>query len=71
MIFFTFCQSGEITIPEGKNYDPHANLSCGDISVDNSQDPSIISLLIKQLKIDQAREGVKVYMEKTSDIYVL
>ena len=60
--FFTFCWSGEITIPEVKTYDPHANLSYGDISLDNSQDPSIISLLIKQSKTDQAREGVKVYM---------
>ena len=29
--FFTFCRSGEITIPEGKTYDPHANLSYEDI----------------------------------------
>ena len=65
--FFTFCHAGEITIPEGKTYDPHVNLSYEDISVDNSHDPSIISLLIKQSKIDQAREGVKVYMGKTDD----
>ena len=50
-----------------KTYDPHVNLSYEDISVDNSHDPSIISLLIKQSKIDQAREGVKVYMGKTDD----
>ena len=65
--FFTFCRAGEITIPEGKTYDPHANLSYEDISVDNSHDPGIISLLIKQSKTDQAREGVKVYMGKTGD----
>ena len=50
--FFTFCRAGEITIPEGKTYDPHANLSYEDISVDNSHDPGIISLLIKQSKTD-------------------
>ena len=65
--FFTFCRSGEITIPEVKPYDPHTNLSYEDISVDNSHDPSIIFLLIKQSKTDQAREGVKVYMGKTGD----
>ena len=65
--FFTFCRAGEITIPEGKTYDPPANLSYENISVDNSHDPGIISLLIKQSKTDQAREGVKVYMGKTDD----
>ena len=65
--FFTFCRSGEITVPEGKTYDPHSNLSYGDISVDNAQDPSIVSFLLKQSKTDQAREGVKVYMGKTGD----
>ena len=40
--FFTFYRSEEITILEGKIYDPHANLSYGDISVDNSQDPNVI-----------------------------
>ena len=38
----------EITILERKTYDLHANLAYGDILVDNSQDPSIISLLIDQ-----------------------
>ena len=66
----TFCQAGEITIPEGKTYDPHANLSYENISVYNSHDPSIISLLIKQSKTDQAREGVKVYMGKTGDYII-
>ena len=69
--FFTFCQAAEITIPEGKTYDLHTNLSYEDISVDNSQDPSIVSLLIKQSKTDQTREGVKVYMGKTAMIYAL
>ena len=65
--FFTFCRSGEITISGEKTYDPHSDLSYGDISVDNSEDPSIVSLLIKHSKTDQAREGVKVYMGKTDD----
>lgn len=65
--FFTFCRSGEVTIPEGKSYDSHSNLSYSDISVDNAQDPSIVSFLLKHTKTDQAREGVKVYMGKTGD----
>ena len=65
--FFTFCRSGEITVLEGKTYNPQSNLSYGDISVDNAQDPSIVSFLLKQSKTDQTREGVKVYMGKTGN----
>ena len=60
--FFTFCQPGEIVVSKGKTHDPHTNLSYEDISVDNSQNPSIVSLLIKRSKTNQAREGVKLYM---------
>ena len=65
--FVTFCRSGEITVSEGKTYDPRSNLSYGDILVDNAHDPSIVAFLLKQSKTDQAREGVKVHMGKTGD----
>ena len=57
--FFTFCRSGEIIIPKGKAYDPQSNLSYGNISVDNAHDLSVVTFLLKQLKANQAREGVK------------
>ena len=65
--FFTFCRSGEITVPSADRFDPGAHLSFHDVQCDNPHNPSIISLHIKQSKTDQTRKGVKVYMGKTND----
>ena len=51
---------------KGKTYNPQSNLSYGDISVDNAQDPSIVSFPLKQSNTNQAREGLKVCMGKSS-----
>lgn len=48
--FFSFCRSGEETIPTEKSYDSMAHLSYNDISVDNRDDPSIIVLRLKKIK---------------------
>ena len=65
--FFPFCRSGEITIPHDGAYDPNTHLSFSDVAVNNSKRPSIISLLIKQSKTDQGREGTRVVIGKTGD----
>ena len=65
--FFSFCRSGEITIPHDGAYDPNTHLSFSDVAVNNAKRPSIISLLIKQSKTDQGREGTKVVIGKTGD----
>ena len=38
-----------------------------DVAVDDSMNPSIVSLHLKQSKIDQVRQGVKVVMGRTKD----
>ena len=51
--FFSFCQSGEVTVEKEDHYDPTAHLSYGDIAVDNPATPAVISIMIKKSKMDQ------------------
>ena len=57
--FFPFCRSGETTVG-GTLYDPNTHLSIGDLTTDNAQNPSVISLNIKHSKI-------KVVIGRTGD----
>ena len=60
--FFSFCRS-----KVGSSYDPNTHLSIGDLSTDNAQNPSVISLNIKHSKTDQGRRGVRVVIGRTDD----
>lgn len=50
--FFSFCRAGELT---ERSYDPS---SYEDISVDNSDNPSMIAIFLKKSKTDPFRKGV-------------
>ena len=65
--FFSFCRSGEITVPSEDQYDPNSHLSYSDVAVNDAKAPSIISLRIKQSKTDQERAGTRVVIGKTGD----
>ena len=58
--FFTFCRSGETTVENKKPYDPKVHLSYSDITANSSVSPNVISLSIKQSKMDQFRKEIKV-----------
>ena len=51
--FFSFCQSGEITVESKSKCDPNTHLLFSDLAVDNANSPSIISLNIECSKTDQ------------------
>uniref|UniRef100_A0A1X7TJP6 Tyr recombinase domain-containing protein n=1 Tax=Amphimedon queenslandica TaxID=400682 RepID=A0A1X7TJP6_AMPQE len=63
--FFGFCRSGEITVPQGRVYDPQVHLSFRDLAVDNSLHPNVISLLLHCSKTDQERRGVRIILGRT------
>lgn len=65
--FFSFCRSGEVTVPKEDSYDAGSHLSYSDIAVNDAKAPSIISLKIKQSKTDQERVGTRVVIGKTDD----
>ena len=63
--FFGFCRSGEVTIGNGSTYDADVHLSIRDVAVDCKAAPTMISLLLRRTKTDQARKGVKIVLGKT------
>ena len=66
-VFFGFCHSGKITTPSENNYDPSIHLSYGDITTDNPNFPSMLSIKLKHSKTNQERKGVKIVIGKTGD----
>ena len=63
--FFDFCQSGEVTLSSESSYDPQTHLSYSDLPVDHSPDPSMVSIVLKHFKTDQARKDMKIVKRKT------
>ena len=65
LCFFGFFRSGEITVRSQKTFDPRIHLSWGDVTIDNTRDPSMLRVKLKQSKTDQLGKGVDVYVGKT------
>ena len=65
--FFSFLRSGEVTTPSAREYDPGAHLSYGDVTLDNTSNPSVVQEVIKASKTDPFRKGVKVYLGRTNN----
>lgn len=65
LCFFAFLRAGEMTVPNDESYDASVHLSIQDISVDNSSNPSIVRVRIKQSKTDPFRKGIDLYVGKT------
>ena len=63
--FLGFCRSGEVTIGNGSTYNAEVHLSIRDVAVDCKAAPTMISLLLRRTKTDQARKGVKIILGKT------
>ena len=63
---FGFFRSGEITVPNGQNYDPAIHLSWGDVAVDNPANPTAIRVHLKRSKCDQFGQGVNVFFGRTN-----
>ena len=60
-VFFSFCRLGEVTVEREDSYDLGCHLSYNDLGVDNLFNSSVVSILIKQSKTDQARRSKGVY----------
>lgn len=67
LTFFSFCRSGEITVPSEGGYDPNAHLSYNDLSGDKAKCPSRITLRLKKSKMDPFREGVHITVGATNN----
>ena len=56
LCFFAFLRAGEMTVPSDKEYDEAVHLSVKDVAVDNSRNPSVMQIRIKQSKTDPFRQ---------------
>ena len=60
----TFCRLSKVTVKDENRYDPATHPSFCDLSIDNTVNPKVISLMIKHSKTDQ---GIQVFLGRTND----
>ena len=63
--FFGFLRSGELSAPEEGEFDPGQHLSFSDVALDDSANPKVVSVRIKQSKTDPFRLGVTIFLGRT------
>ena len=68
LAFFGFLRCSEFTILSQDTFDDAIHLSYKDISVDDWKNPKVITIRIKQSKIDPFRKGVTLMLGKTDDM---
>ena len=61
--FFGFLRTAEFTVPAANQY---VHLSLANVSIDNHTAPSVVKLTIKQSKTDPFRQGVDIFLGRTS-----
>ena len=67
MCFYGFLRSGEVTLTSGQEYDHEADLSEGDVALDDLVKPTVVRVHIKASKTDPFRQGVFVYLGATGN----
>ncbi len=58
---------GEITTPSTAAFDLTVHLSDADIAIDNPSNPQLLHMHLKQSKTDQLREGIAIFVARTSN----
>lgn len=64
--FFGFMRAGELTVPSETGFDASVHLAWGDVAVDDPSSPAVLSVKLKASKTDPFRQGVTLYIGKTS-----
>ena len=65
LAFFGFLRVEEFTSPSCNSFDKDVHLSWADVSVDDSKDPRMLFVRLKQSKTDQLRLGVTIVLGKS------
>lgn len=63
--FFGFLRVGEFTVPEDAGFDPMVHLSRSDVQIDETRQPHILQVDIKQSKTDPFRKGISLFLGQT------
>ena len=65
--FFAFLRSGELAVPDTKQFDPAWHLTPQDLAFDSEVEPSVLQVHLKGSKTDQLRAGVHLYVGATGN----
>ena len=65
--FFSFLRAGELTVPSEVAFDAETHLCFADLSIDNTDNPTQVTLHLKASKTDPFRKGVDVVVGRTFD----
>ena len=65
LCFFAFLRAGEMTVPDNQAFDESVHLCVKDIAVDDSNNPSMVQIRVKQSKTDPFRRGVDLFVGRT------
>ena len=64
LAFFGFLRASEFTVPCDSGFNSSAHLSWGDLAVDDSGHPSVLSIQLKAFKTDPFRKGITLFIGK-------
>ncbi len=64
--FFGFMRTGELIVPSDTGFDASVHLAWGDVVVDDPSSSAVVSVKLKPSKTDPFRQGVTLYIGKTS-----
>ena len=67
LAFFGFLRVSKFTVPTQDQYDQSCNLSLGDISLDNRDNPRLLRVHIKQSKTNPFRRSIEIYFGAAND----
>ena len=67
VFLYGFLRSGEVTLTLSQEYYPEADLSEGDVALDDLVNPTVVRDHIKASKTDPFRQGVYVYLGATGN----
>ena len=65
LCFFAFPRVGKMTIPDAQSYDPGAHLCYADVAIDNTRNPKLLRIRIKQSKTDPFQRGIHLFVGRT------
>ena len=66
MCFFGFLRAGEVVTPADSSFDPSIHLTAADVSVNCHSSPSYLAARIKASKTELLRQGVTIYLGRTT-----
>lgn len=62
---FSFLRAGEFTVLSAESYDLNTHLSLSDVALDSHTEPSMVRLVLMQIKTDPLHRGIEIFMGRS------